>query len=65
MKPILKKQGLNEAFKRFQRLPEWPIAAINCNAPTHMVEGVAVANHKPQRPGRAEEETDFKTLLRV
>ena len=65
MKSMPKKRGLNEAFKRFQRLPDWPIAEINYDAQKDAVQEVAVADNQLQRLLDQTEETDFTTLLLV
>ena len=65
MKPMPKKRGLNDAFKRFQRLPDWPIAVVNPHGQRELAKGVADSNNGAAQVDITEEEPDFTTLLMV
>lgn len=60
MSGISRKQELNEAFKRFQRLPDWPIANL---PPARSPCRGAAAEHFPQEPTPAAEASDESPCL--
>jgi hypothetical protein len=58
------KQGLNEAFKRFQRLPDWPLTSGDKS--TRLIEeskGTVGPAANPEGPGQGAIVTDCLTGL--